>query len=78
MDMEKIIEAILNYVEPDCEITGSSSLKNDCGLTSFDMICLVDELSTAYDTEIEKTDLKACVTVNDLAALFGAAEEATV
>ena len=39
--MEKIIEKILEYVEVDGEITAESSLKLDCGLTSFDTTCLI-------------------------------------
>ena len=46
--MEHIIETILNYVEPDGEITGDSLLKQDCGLTSFDTVSLYGELAREY------------------------------
>ena len=46
--MEHIIETILNYVEPDGEITGDSLLKQDCGLTSFDTVSLYGELTREY------------------------------
>lgn len=76
--MNKIIETILNYVEPDEEITMDSKLKADCGLSSFDMICLVEELSTEYNVTVDNAELKKCVTVKDLCSVFGVKEEATV
>lgn len=76
--MNKIIEAILNYVEPDEEITASSKLKSDCGLTSFDMVCLIEELSGEYNVSVENSQLKKCVTVKDLCEVFGVKEEETV
>lgn len=72
--MDKIIETILNYVEPDCEITSDSKLKSDCGLTSFDMICLIEELSAAYNVTVDNAELKKCVTVKDLARVLGVTE----
>lgn len=76
--MNKIIDTILNYVEPDDEITLSSHLKNDCGLTSFDMVCLIEELNTEYNKTVENSDIKNCHTVGDLCELFGVKEEAEV
>ena len=69
--MEKIIEAILNLVEPDGEINADSKLKSDCGLTSFDMFYLIEELSSEYNVTIDNSELKKCVTVKDLGKLFG-------
>ena len=36
--METIINKILEFVEPEEEITPKSTLKGDCGLTSFDTV----------------------------------------
>ncbi len=76
--MNKIIETILNYVEPDEEITAASLLKNDCGLTSFDLICLIEELNAEYGKSVENAEIKSCRTVGDLCRLFGVKEEAQV
>ena len=70
--MDKIIELILLYVEPEEEITASSKLKNDCGLTSFDMVCLVEEIATKFGVDLSSDKIKNCVTVGDLAeCVFG-------
>lgn len=73
--MEKIISKILEYVEPDCEITGSSLLKADCGLSSFDMLCLVESLCSEYNVDSEKINIRKCRTVADLAEVFCAKAE---
>ena len=64
--MEKLIEILLNYVDPDEPITAESSLRNDCGLSSFDSVCLMDEVSAVFGVRMGFEDLKACSTVNDL------------
>ena len=68
--METIIETILEFVEPDCEITAESSLRADCGLSSFDSICLLDALCTKFNKEVNETVIRECHTVQDLANLF--------
>ena len=76
--MNKIIDTILDYVEPDDEITLSSKLRSDCGLSSFDMVCLIEELSKEYDKAVQGEELKKCVTVKDLCDIFGVTGEETV
>lgn len=71
--MEKIIDVILNYVEPEDEITGSSRLKQDCGLTSFDTTCVVGELCELYGVDPSAMDLRAVRTVAELHAALEAA-----
>ncbi len=68
--METIIEKILEFVEPDGEITADSSLKNDLGLTSFDAVCLVDELCAAYGKNVDEINVRELRTVQDLADIF--------
>ena len=68
--MEKLIDLILEYVEPDEEITGNSNLRNDCGLTSFDMMCLIDELGKRENVTLAFEDVRGCVTVADLYGLY--------
>lgn len=64
--MEHIIETILNYVEPDGEITGASLLKQDCGLTSFDTVSLFGELAREYGVPEDLPALRLAKTVQDV------------
>lgn len=74
--MDEIINVILNYVEPDEEITGDSLLKQDCGLTSFDTTCIVGELCDKYGVSDKDLKIRSIRTVRDLYdALEKAAEE---
>lgn len=70
--MDKIIEKILEYVEPDCELNENSLLKSDCGLTSFDTTCLIGDLCAEYGKDAKDIDLRNIKTVGELAAAFGA------
>ena len=70
--MDKIIEKILEYVEPDCELGAESLLKTDCGLTSFDTTCLIGELCAEFDKDEKSIDMRNIKTIGDLAAAFGA------
>lgn len=69
--MEELINKILEYVEPDDEITPDSDLYNDCGLSSFDMVCLKEELYKMYGTDSRDDEIRGCRTVADLGAVFG-------
>ena len=64
--MEKLIEVLLNYVDPDEPITADSDLRNDCGLSSFDSVCVMEELGIVFGIKVDFSDYKACSTVNDL------------
>lgn len=64
--MEHIIDTILNYVEPDNEITGASLLKQDCGLTSFDTVSLFGELAREYGVPDDLPALRRAKTVQDV------------
>ena len=68
--MDKIIDIILEFVEPEEELTPASTLKDDCGLSSFDTVCLVDELCRAFDKNVDDINVRECKTVQDLADLF--------
>lgn len=69
--MDKIIEKILEFVELDGELTAESTLKGDCGLTSFEMVCLSQELCAELGVDESTVNLRACKTVGDLAKAFG-------
>ena len=64
--MEKIIDFILQYVELDEEITDESTLKNDCGFSSFDLTCLYRDIFSYYGISPENIDVKAIKTVGTL------------
>ena len=68
--MEKIIDIILEFVEPENEITKDSNLRSDCGLSSFDSVCLLDRLCEEYEKDVDEKALRQCHTVEDLAKLF--------
>ena len=68
--MDKIIETILQFVEPEEEITPESTLRGDCGLTSFDSVCLLDALCNEFGKNVDEITVRECQTVQDLADLF--------
>ena len=68
--MDKIIDTILEFVEPDAEITADSNLRTDCGLSSFDSVCLLERLCEDFGKDVDEKELRNCRTVGDLAALF--------
>ena len=65
--VDLIIGKILDYDE---EITENSSLKIDCGLTSFDTVCLFDDLCKEFGKDIDQVEVRNCETVSDLVKLF--------
>lgn len=69
--MEKIIEKILEYVEVDGEITADTTLKSDCGLTSFDTVCLIGDLCGEFGVDENKIDMRNVRTVGELASVLG-------
>jgi acyl carrier protein len=68
--MDRIIEIILEFVEPEDEITAESTLKGDLGLTSFDSVCLLDALCEEFGKNVDEINVRECQTVQDLADLF--------
>lgn len=66
--MEKMVDFILQYVEMDEEITEASTLKNDCGFSSFDLTCLYTDIFTYYGIKPECVNVKAIKTVGELKA----------
>ena len=68
--METIIDTILNYAEPEGEITEKTTLRGDLGLTSFDTVCLAEDLCRAFGKSVDEINVRECQTVGDLAAFF--------
>ncbi len=66
MELTDVIDVILEYVEPDCEIDADALLKQDCGLTSFDTTCAVGEMCDRWGVDADALDLRAVRTVGEL------------
>ncbi len=70
--LEKIVDIILNYVEPDDEITPDTRIKSELGMSSFDLVCFGDDLYDEFGVKIGADDFRRCNTVGKLAAYIGA------
>ena len=66
--MEKLIELILNYVEPDEEITAETSIKGGLGMSSFDLVCLAEEIHGEFGVKLNAEVFRDCDTIGKLAA----------
>lgn len=65
--MEKLIEIILNYVEPDEEITADTSIKSGLGMSSFDLVCLAEEIHDEFGVKLNAEVFRDCDTIGKLA-----------
>ncbi len=66
--MERLIELILNYVEPDEEITAETSIKGGLGMSSFDLVCLAEEIHGEFGVKLNAEAFRDCDTIGKLAA----------
>ncbi len=64
--MEELIRIIENYVEVD-EITEATSFRSDLSLSSFDTVCMVDEIENELGVKIELKDFVKYKTVGEMA-----------
>lgn len=65
--MEKLIELIKNYVEID-EITAESTFRNDLGMSSFDIMCIITDIEVEIGVRLKPTDFVVNKTVGLMAA----------
>lgn len=65
--MNELIKIIENYVEYDGEITPELTFKNDLGLSSFDTVCMIEELKTVFQKKLEPSDFIRYKTVGEMA-----------
>ncbi len=65
--MEKLIELILNYVEPDDEITAETDIKSGLGMSSFDLVCLSEEIFDVFGIKLNAEVFRNCDTIGKLA-----------
>lgn len=61
---EKVKEILSKFT--DADITESSSLEADLGLSSFDVVEIVCEFEDAFDIEIPDRDIRKLVNVGDI------------
>ena len=62
--LEKIAEILSKYTKE--EITAESTLVNDLGLSSFDIVSIVTAFEDEFDIEISDRDIRKLVSVADI------------
>lgn len=65
--MEKLIELLLNYVEPDDEITAETRIKSELGMSSFDLACLANDIRDEMGVSLTADEFRKYRTVGALA-----------
>lgn len=69
--LEKIKEIICEYVDVDPDtITENSSLRNDIGATSFDLMNIAVSLEEEYNISVPDSTLPLIKTVGDIMELL--------
>ena len=70
--LQEIIDIICEYVETDPEtITEKTSLRNDVGATSFDLMNVAQAIEEKYGVTVPNNALPRIKTVGDILALLG-------
>lgn len=64
--MEELIKVLQNYTEEDV-IERSTSFKTDLALSSFDTVCMIDEIEEAMGVRIDIKDFVTYKTVGEMA-----------
>lgn len=62
--LERITEILSKYTKE--EITAESTLVNDLGLSSFDIVSIVTAFEDEFDIEISDRDIRKLVSVADI------------
>ena len=69
--LQEIIDIICEYVEADpAAITPASSLRNDIGATSFDLMNVAVAMEEKFGVSVPNAALPKIKTVGDIAALL--------
>ena len=72
MTLEQIIALICEYVEADpAQITAASSLRNDIGATSFDLMNIAAAVEETFGVTVPDDRLPTVKTVGDIVGLIG-------
>ena len=64
--LEKLIDILENYVEAD-EIKTEDNFKLDLGMSSFDTVCLAEDIKTAFGVTLTAADFIKHKTVGAMA-----------
>lgn len=64
--LEQLIELIENYVEVD-EIKAEDNFRLDLGMSSFDTMCLVNDIQDTFEVELQAVDFVNYKTVGEMA-----------
>lgn len=73
--LKQLIDIICEYVEIEPEeITAASSLRNDVGATSFDLMNIAVEVERSFRIHVPDDRLPLIKTVGDIAALIDTAK----
>lgn len=62
--LERIAEILSKYTKE--EITVESTLVNDLGLSSFDIVSIVTAFEDEFDIEISDRDIRKLISVKDI------------
>ena len=62
--LKRITEILSKYTKE--EITAESTLVNDLGLSSFDIVSIVTAFEDEFDIEISDRDIRKLVSVSDI------------
>lgn len=62
--LERITEILSKYTKE--EITVESTLVNDLGLSSFDIVSIVTAFEDEFDIEISDRDIRKLISVKDI------------
>lgn len=65
--MDKLIGILENYVEAD-EFCESTHFKNDLSLSSFDVVCIANDIEMTFGVKISPKDFIKHKTVGDMAS----------
>ncbi len=63
---DKLVDIILNYVEPEEAITPETNIKRGLCLSSFDLVCLSDEIHEEFGVVLDAEDFRDCDTLGKL------------
>ena len=64
--LEQLIELIENYVEID-EIKAEDNFRLDLGMSSFDTMCLVNDIQDTFGVELQAVDFVNYKTIGEMA-----------
>ncbi len=71
--METLIKIVENYTEADV-LDENTSFRNDLELSSFDTVCLVDEIEEAFGVRLQMKDFIAYKTLGEMAGYLSSAQ----